>query len=106
MMMDEVLSVTGALLAGFALGALFFGGLFWTLRRGLSAGHPELWVFASLLLRVFIVLAGFYAVGHDDWHRLLASLAGFVVARIVATHFARRGKPLQRQSEAPHASES
>jgi len=40
------------------LGAMFFGGLWWTIRRGLSSQHPALWFFSSLLLRTAIVLAG------------------------------------------------
>ena len=104
--MIEASALVVDVLAGGALGALFFGGLFWTVRRGLSARRPALWMFASLMLRTFIVVAGFYAVGQGDWQRLLACLAGFVGARIVAIHFAQRGKTLRQQPEAIDASES
>ena len=47
------------LVAGVLLGAIFFGGLWWTVRKGVSSKRPALWFFGSLLLRTSIVLAGF-----------------------------------------------
>lgn len=104
--MAEAVTLVGGVLAGGALGALFFGGLFWTVRRSLTAWHPALWVFASLMLRTFVVLAGFYLVGQGEWPRILACLTGFVVARTMALHIAQREQSLRRHSEAARASES
>ena len=61
-----------ALVAGVLLGAIFFGGLWWTVRKGVSSKQPALWFFGSLLLRMSIALAGFYFVGRGHWERLLA----------------------------------
>ena len=61
-----------ALAAGLLLGAFFFGGLWWTVRKGMSAKRPALWFFGSLLLRMSIALAGFYFVSDGHWDRLLA----------------------------------
>ncbi len=58
--MNESLHVMMALVAGLLLGAMFFGGLWWTVQRGLAARQPALWFGASMLLRSAIVLAGFY----------------------------------------------
>lgn len=74
-----------ALLAGGALGTFFFGGLWWTLRRGLASPQPALWLGPSLLVRIGVTVAGFYVVGQGDWHRLLACLTGFVIARFIVT---------------------
>jgi F1F0 ATPase subunit 2 len=71
--------------AGVLLGAVFFGGLWWTVRRGLSSKHPALWFLGSLVLRTGISLAGFYLVSGGQWDRLLACLLGFVVARFIVT---------------------
>ena len=46
--MSEALVLTG--MAGVGLGAIFFGGLWWTVRKGVSANQPALWFFASWLL--------------------------------------------------------
>ena len=96
------------LLAGFAgllLGVIFFGGLWWTVRKGLTAGQPALWFFGSMLLRMGIMLAGFYFVGRGDWRRLLACLFGFVVARFVVTWVTRAPAEnhTSRKPEASHA---
>ena len=91
--------------AGLLLGAIFFGGLWWTVRKGLMAGQPALWFLGSMLLRMGIALAGFYFVGRDDWRRLLACLLGFVIARFVVTWLTRAPADdhSSRTSEASHA---
>ena len=77
------------LLAGVALGVIFFGGLWWTVRRAISARWVALWFFASLVLRTLIVLGGFYLACGDDWRRWLAALLGFSVARLIITRLTR-----------------
>lgn len=79
--MSDALQLVLVLLAGLLLGALFFGGLWWTVRKGLTARQPALWFGSSLLLRTGIVLAGFYYVSAADWKRLLLCLLGFIIAR-------------------------
>ncbi|MBU1214703.1 MAG: hypothetical protein KKF58_02040 [Gammaproteobacteria bacterium] len=81
--MSDVLLLTLALLAGLLLGAMYFVGLWWTVRRALASPRPAQWFILSLLLRVSLVLTGFYLVAGDDWRRLLACLSGFVIARII-----------------------
>ena len=93
-----------ALLAGVLLGAIFFGGLWWTVLKGVSARRPELWFLASLLLRTGLALAGFYFVAGDSWKRLLACLLGFVIARMIVTRLANAaGKTARLVKEAGHA---
>ena len=58
--MNEPLMLVLAVVAGVLLGAIFFGGLWWTVRKGVSSTRPALWFLGSLLLRTGIVLAGFY----------------------------------------------
>ena len=91
--------------AGFVLGAIFFGGLWWTVRKGLTSKQPALWFFGSMLLRMGIALAGFYFVGRGDWRRLLACLLGFVFARFVVTWLTRApaADHHSRTAEASHA---
>jgi F1F0 ATPase subunit 2 len=82
--------------AGVLLGVFFFGGLWWTVRRGLASKRPALWFLGSLLLRTGIVLAGIYFVSGGRWDGLLACLAGFVIARIIVTRFA--GPPVEHHN--------
>jgi len=93
--MNDALALTVALAlasaAGGLLGTLFFGGLWWTLRRAFDSSRPALWVGASLLLRLACVTAGFVVVSAGDWRRLLACLLGFWAARgLVVRLTARR----------------
>jgi F1F0 ATPase subunit 2 len=76
-------------LAGIILGALFFGGLWWTVRKGLASPRPALWFLGSMLCRTGIALAGFYFVGRGSWKRLLACLLGFIIARFIVIRFTR-----------------
>ena len=87
--MNDSLTLALAGLAGGALGAIFFGGLWWTVRRGIASTQPALWFFASLLLRTSVTLGGFYVVGGGQWERLLMCLLGFVAARVIVTWLSR-----------------
>lgn len=87
--MTEPLLLTPALLAGVLLGIFFFGGLWWTVRKGVAAKHIALWFFGSLLLRSGVVMLGFYFVMGDSWQRMLAGLLGVVLARVMVTRLTR-----------------
>lgn len=79
--MNDVMLLTLALLAGLLLGAMYFIGLWWTVQKGLASTCPAQWFIVSLLLRLALVLTGFYFVAGDDWRKLLACLCGIVIAR-------------------------
>ncbi|MGH9679084.1 MAG: ATP synthase subunit I [Candidatus Acidiferrales bacterium] len=87
--MNEVLHLLSASVAGLLLGGIFFGGLWWTVRRSMASRHPALWIFGSLLIRMAIVLSGFYEIGRGHWERLVACLVGFVLARAAVTWLTR-----------------
>lgn len=98
MMMNDTLALVLAWLAGGALGAFFFGGLWWTVQKSLASARPALWVFGSLLLRMGVTMAGFYLVADHDWQRLVSCLLGFVMARQIVTRLTR---PVQEARHAP-----
>lgn len=106
--MNEILRLILVLMAGGVLGAIFFGGLWWTVRKGVSAQRPALWLFSSLLLRTSITLAGFYIVSDGHWERLCLCLLGFVIARFIVTQLT--GPPVENydssMKEVGHAPES
>lgn len=90
--MNDLLPLAMAAAAGIALGAVFFGGLWWTIRKGLTSPRPALWFLGSALVRMGIALLGFYAVGQGDLGRLVACLVGFLMARLIVTRLTRGGK--------------
>ena len=100
--MNDILVLFLALLAGALLGAFFFGGLWWTVQKGVTSRRPELWFLGSLLLRTSMVLAGFYFVAQGHWSRLVACLLGFLIARVIIVNWLTRasvGQAFQPDSE-------
>ncbi len=98
--MNEIVTLVLVGAVGGILGAIFFGGLWWTVRRGVSSRHPALLFLGSMLLRMGIALAGFYYVSGGHWERLVVCLLGFIVARLFITRWTRS----YPSSEARHAS--
>ena len=88
--MNDTLALALALVAGMVLGAMFFGGLWWTIRRGVTSNRPALWFFSSFLFRMTLILAGFYLIarGHQ-WQPLVMCLVGFIVARLIVNWLTR-----------------
>jgi len=102
--MNESLSLVLAWVIGILLGAIFFGGLWWTVRKGVSSKIPALWFMGSMLLRTAIVLTGFYFVAGGHWERLMVCLLGFVMARLIMTRLTRSAKkPAYLAEKASHA---
>ena len=83
--MNETVILVLAWGAGILLGAFFFGGLWWTVRKSVLSGHPATWILSSLLLRTGVTLAGFYFISDGHWKRLLVCLFGFVLTRFFVT---------------------
>jgi F1F0 ATPase subunit 2 len=102
--MNDTGSLVLALVTGVLLGAMFFGGLWWTVQKGVSSTRPALWFFGSLLLRTSIALAGFYFMARGHWERLLVCLLGFIMARLIVTRLTQMAeKPPYVAQEASHA---
>jgi F1F0 ATPase subunit 2 len=83
--MRELLAFAGAGVVGAGLGAVFFGGLWWTVREAVSSRVPALWFAGSLLVRTGVVMSGLYFVSSGDWKRLVVCLVGFFAARMAVT---------------------
>ncbi|WP_339079294.1 ATP synthase subunit I [Pseudomonas sp. TMP9] len=93
-----------ALLAGGALGTVFFAGLWWTVRRAADSATPATparWFIASLIVRTAIVLAGFYMVGATQPLRLGLCLLGFVLARVLVLRITRPNPAALAPSASP-----
>ena len=104
--MNEAVTIWLAGVAGGMLGTLFFGGLWWTVRKGISAKQPALWFLGSLFVRMSVTVAGFYFVSAGNWKRLLSCLLGFVLACVAVTRLTRRSnEPVaDRAAASRHAS--
>jgi F1F0 ATPase subunit 2 len=104
--MHEFLELIFAGVVGLMLGAIFFGGLWWTVRECVVTQRSTLWLLTSWLLRMGIAVTGFYFVGHAHWPRLVVCLLGFIVARLLVNRLIRLPDENQgdQQQEAGHAS--
>ena len=105
--MSDLPALGLAFLAGVLLGAFFFGGLWWTVQKGMTSERPALWFLGSLLLRTGVILAGFYFVSQGHWSRLGVCLLGFVVARVIVMKRLTRAPaeeqpPLEKETDHAH----
>jgi len=72
-----------AVISGMALGLVYFGGLWLTVRRLPCVARPALLMACSYLGRLGVTITGFCVLGAGSWQRLLALLCGFMVTRTV-----------------------
>ncbi len=89
MTMNEKIILALAFFAGGGLGAVFFVGLWWTVRKAISSQRPALLFVVSLIVRMGLVLVGFYYVSGGHWERLAACFFGFFVVRMGVTLWSR-----------------
>lgn len=106
--MNEIMYPLAVFAAGFALGILFFGGLWLTVKKALSSRRPALWFIGSLLIRVSIALIGFYYLAQGSWKNLLISVSGFIIARTIIIYVTKSidEKPIQLKKQTRHEAKS
>jgi F1F0 ATPase subunit 2 len=88
--MNDLIFIVLAFVAGIALGLLFFGGLWFTIKNAANSKIPALWFFGSLTLRLVIVLTGFYFVGAGNFVRLMVCSSGFIIARFIVIYLTKK----------------
>ncbi len=96
--MSATLSYLLLVVAGFALGVLFYGGLWATVRALPTARHPLLLALGSFWGRTGLVVAGFVLLAAGRWQNAIACLAGVLLARAVLAHRLPRVENLKRSS--------
>ena len=79
----ELWNVSWSFVAGVILGLIYFGGLWLTVNKLPSKKHPAGWFLMSLLVRLSIVLTGFYLVSQGQVENLLVCLVGLIVGRLI-----------------------
>lgn len=73
-------------IAGCGLGLFYFGGLWLTVRQLPKKQHPLLWMFASFILRLSILLLLFYGIirhqaGLEEVLSIVFCFLGFIAMR-------------------------
>ena len=90
--MSTVITVAVGLVAGFVLGLVFFGGLWWTTQHLAAASQPGILVSVSLLVRVAVLAAGLFLLAQVGNAALLAAVLGLLATRIGLTRLAMNGR--------------
>lgn len=81
-----LLPIAGGFATGVGLGLIYFLGLWLTIRQLAQRQYTSLWMMASLMLRLSLVLTGFYLlIDATGWQGLLAALLGFTLVRLLLT---------------------
>jgi F1F0 ATPase subunit 2 len=85
--MTMVVVLAAAFSAGMVLGAFYFIGLWRTVRQLPSVKSPARLLLGSLILRMAVVMAGFYLImGTGHWERLAVAMLGFIIIRKILTY--------------------
>jgi len=76
-----------AFAAGLALGAFYFIALWRTVRQLPKAHSPARLMLGSFILRMAVLMAGFYLImGTGHWERLAVAVLGFIIMRKILTY--------------------
>lgn len=104
-MMNEINLLTYGIVAlmGFAMGCLFFVSLWWTIQRMKATQSFAVLFVLSFVLRMALVLVGFYLLAGGYWQRLIVALIGFTVARFVIVNYYRRESPHREEIQGEHS---
>jgi F1F0 ATPase subunit 2 len=97
MMPYELWQMLVALPIGAGLGLIFFGGLWLTVVRIPSNRRPHLLLAGSFLLRLAVVLAGFYLLTPLGWQAMMIAMASLLITRQVMLRI--KGRPQCKPAE-------
>jgi F1F0 ATPase subunit 2 len=73
--------------SGVALGVVFYGGLWLTVRWLATARNPVLLTLCSFWVRTLIVLASFLFLMQGRWEYAVISLLGFTMGRFAVSRY-------------------
>lgn len=93
--MSEIVYSILTLFTGIITGAMFYGGLWYTVQKIVTSTMPALWVIGSFLIRVGITLLVFYYISFNHWQRLPVCLVGFIIARFLVNRITKSDKKNQ-----------
>jgi len=79
-----------AFIVGIILGIVFFGGLQWTIDRLMKVRYPTALVLVSMVIRMAILLLGFYLLKDGSYYNIPLALLGVVLVRVVMVSVAKK----------------
>ena len=82
-----------AFLVGAALGGVYFGGLYFSIRKMNEVKHPALLMVVSFFLRMGVLVAVFYFVAKRGYKDMLFTLIGVIIVRFIITFTLKEPTP-------------
>lgn len=70
-------------LIGLLMGILYFGGLYFSTQKFNSAKSPALFMILSFVLRMGILIVGFYYLSKSGYKNILIGLLGVMLVRFI-----------------------
>jgi F1F0 ATPase subunit 2 len=82
-----IFTLIAAFIVGLALGAFYFTALWRTVQQLPSAKSQVTLMLTSFVIRMAVVMAGFYLImGEGHWERLASAMLGFIIMRQILTY--------------------
>ncbi len=92
-MIRDVIFAVLAYAAGAAIGGIYFGGLWLTVKRMPFAAKPAFLFIASFLLRTASLAASLIVIALlGEWYHVLLALGGIMTVKILLTRKTRNGE--------------
>ena len=86
--MNDIIYLIIDFVLGMLLGSLYLLGLWETVRRLPESRHPVLWMIISIILRLSLVLGGFfYFISNKQLESFAALFVGFLLIRAIAVRY-------------------
>lgn len=70
-------------LFGFLIGIVYFGGLYYSTRKFKDVKNPAIFMFLSFIIRMAVLIAGFYYLAKIDYKNVLIGLIGVILVRFI-----------------------
>ncbi len=94
--MKSLWMLTAMFAVGSVLGAFYFMTLWQTVRRLSRSQNRMRLMLTGYVLRLTITLAAFYFIIQTGyWERLAAAMLGFVLMRVMITHYVAPKQPVE-----------
>ncbi|HAE62172.1 MAG TPA: ATP synthase subunit I [Eubacteriaceae bacterium] len=88
-----------AFIVGGLLGFIFFGGLYLSVTMLNKLKYPALFMSASLIIRMVILLAGIYFISSGNGYNMIAALSGVVIVRVAMTNSIKKSIGLSKDNK-------
>ena len=80
---------------GIILGAVFFGGLYLTVRRLNEVKNPSALFVISFMVRMAVLLGGLFYVSRWGYRGVLLALLGMIATRYIMIFYIKNPRPEQ-----------